>query len=465
LEPRTVLSAILGAVPTGLAGNSVSAHELHTDHDSPPTYLGSTLSSVWKREGRSTSYRPNSPHIFEEQQRHEAGTRFGGNDEFTASEEISFPEDKRLDPFRNVLPVPSLSFTIYSSSSQIIVVAFPEDRPRKSGGAARLPPMLWAPYVLPSLREPVRASVGPPNLLSGNYELGSGMVGLPNAKGGLANSGLFLAQEDVSLESTRPTSATSTRDSVFEVYDPRRLLLAASTSGLVEPHVDRPATEVISAQANGAGEHIRLDSVDAIEDSELVECRLVSQLAATDEVLRSLSDIGELIHDSATMPRADHDPDADQALTLAVCAANRLLADDRPSDDRARGELEGGMILLSATGDPNDGVCEIAATDGVVLQLDLLRSVESSTGVRQEFEVAGGAEMPNSPAQSTTLGEPRNARQANAQQAEPSAVDRPSQRQATMLVGAGAVLAAVHWRREKRPDDPRTSAQHSSGAV
>ena len=414
----------------------------------------------WK--GASGSYWVESYTTTFEQQRPVEGSAFARSGGSVASQGIGFLEDTRRNSFRNVLPPPPLSFTIHSST-YILVVAFPEDRPKQSNRTSgKLPQLSRAPQDSSSLRDFVGPLPPPPQPSSHDEPSGSVAI-LPNVHSGLATSGLLDAQQFASESDSRPALNTQTRDSVFESYDAPRLLLAAADRVLDGPSAESSYSELLPDRAMNAEGHTQLGSISALGISELSASRFASQRSAIDEVLRNLHNVDELVRGSTERPLSDFEWATDYALIVEDLTASRSRAAEEPSDIDSTSALEGGMILLSPTGDANDGVYEVPAAGEITAQLKLPTGVSTASRAFQSYRVAVEVGLSKGSAKATAHDE-RQAEKST-EQARSSLTARPSQQQTAVLIGTGVALGAVQWNKKRRTRDQKVLPPHDGRLI
>jgi hypothetical protein len=363
-----------------------------------------------------------------------------------------FPEDRRRSSFRREPPVPSLTFTIYSSS-EIIILAFPEDRPRQSNRTvSKAPQRIRAPQDSLLLRD----FVGPLPALSPQSPQNAsvGVAPLPNLRGRTATLDLPDLHQTFPENSDRPALDAQFRDTVFDSYDAQQLLLAAADSVQDESHTESLESNLMPEGTLDAESSIQLDGVSGLGSNELAEYRLANQRAAIGAVLRNLHDIRALVHSAAEDPLSESDWATDAAHLAEDPAASRLRATQEPSDTDSTNGLEGGMILLSATGDANDGVYEVVAASGITARLRLPNGVLAANGDLQQNAVA--VEVGLFKDSATAVAHDERHSEKSVEQARSFLTARPQQ-QTAILVGTGVALGAVHWNKKRRSRDQAAS--------
>jgi hypothetical protein len=363
-----------------------------------------------------------------------------------------FPEDRRRSSFRREPSVPSLTFTIYSSS-EIIILAFPEDRPRQSNRTvSKAPQRIRAPQDSPLLRD----FVGPLPALSPQLPQKEpvGAAALPTLRGRAGTLDLPDLRQIVPETNDRLALAGQFRDPGFDSYDARQLLLTAADSVLEESHADSLKSTLMPEGAIDAESSIQLDGESGLGNNELAEHRLANQRVAIGEVLTNLHDIRALVHSRAEDPLAESDWASDAAHLAEDPAASRLRATQEPSNTDSTNGLDGGMILLAATGDANEGVYEVAAASEITAQLRLPNGVSAASGTFHSYNVAVELGLSKVSAKSGTHDERQS--EKSIEQARSFLTARPQQ-QTAILVGTGIALGAVHWNKKRRSRDQAAS--------
>jgi hypothetical protein len=225
-------------------------------------------------------------------------------------------------------------------------------------------------------------------------------------------------------------------------------LLAASTSAIVDADPGQPDDDLNRTTLGGAEGHAPLDGISAVAQNELTEYRLARQRAATDEVMQNLHETGIQVRDSTEGSLVDADIPVDEAYALVIrAAALRSGMDHQPLDVPHSVVPEGGMILLVPTDDANEGVYELVVEHAVDDDSFLPLGMDTPIGDESVVTVAAQIGAPTVADEADSHIGPIVVRVAV--QPETSAISRPSQQQAAMLVGTGVVLGAARWCRRK----------------
>jgi hypothetical protein len=433
-EPRTVLSASFHAMTHEYPESAPAALGEFEDYGAQSAYIGSTAPAGWMEDREPPRRDLKSQRSYREPAGLVRNTPFARNQEPLPMVVVIASAGGAGGDFILALPPPPLSSAVYSTPSYVAAIIFREERPRNSN-AARMesPQFLQRHEDAPVFRHPAGPAAPGTYPPSANDPGGSNVISPSSPETMTA-----MVPETASDRSSMPSRLPAARDSVFAGYNSQRLLLTGSAKDLVDLVAAEQLVEPISVVRAGAVDPVHLDDFSMMGENELAANRLASELAATDEVLQSLRPIDNLDHNSKASPLADDNHPLDQAFALFPGAdASRALAPGQPRDGSSSSTYQGGMILLQATGDANEGVCEVAGTG----QADQQSNFILGTNVGAGNDIA--SDTAEEPHWSHPRGEPLSSRLSD--QSVPSVLPRLSRQQAAMLAATGAVWGGVLW--------------------
>jgi hypothetical protein len=384
LEARTVLSASLGPAPSTFGGIALGMFRGEpVPHESAMIDFPAELHLAGKagpagREARPLRFHRDTSEVLFVIQR-AANARMEVDDTFIPPSEVS---SRRISYF----PPPQSNST--SPAQQ--PVSFPEDRDPNSSQR-------------PSSHEPQRLQDSPPT--PSNSGEGAAQVNVPppvitNAfPGALGPTAITASRTATAAETSRFVGgavgsvsslylSAAANDAAWQRYVLEQSLWNASADARVGS--GRQATNVSDRVPLDESQDLIPLDVDWRDDIALDEESLARQRAAVDKVLEGLFEIGTSEGEKsdirqATVPHGDR----------ASGATDDSNAFNREQNAMATSQWEaaagGGMVLLEAEGDPNEGGLVAFALDDAPTNAVVPPGLEASVGLYQAIDVAGDA--------------------------------------------------------------------------